>query len=31
MRNHGYWFHRGYNTRNIASCNTYLAPSSLVA
>jgi predicted metalloprotease len=31
MKNHGYWFHRGYNTRNLAACNTYLAPSAQVA
>jgi predicted metalloprotease len=31
QKNHGYWFHRGYNTRNIAACNTFIAPSSRVA
>ncbi|QNE20614.1 hypothetical protein F1D05_25265 [Kribbella qitaiheensis] len=31
MKNHGYWFHRGYNSRNIAACNTFLAPSSQVS
>jgi predicted metalloprotease len=31
MKNHNYWFHRGYNSRNIAACNTYVAPSSLVS
>jgi predicted metalloprotease len=31
MKNHGYWFHRGYNTRNIAACNTFLAPNSQVS
>ncbi|MDX6252864.1 MAG: uncharacterized protein QOF10_6224 [Kribbellaceae bacterium] len=30
-KNHGYWFHRGYNTRNLAACNTFTAPSSQVA
>ena len=30
-KNHGYWFHRGYNTRNLAACNTFTAASSLVA
>jgi predicted metalloprotease len=30
-KNHGFWFHRGYNLRNLAACNTFTAPSSQVA